>query len=176
MENEKDYKDWGDNFQTPINICKYMASFLPKNAGLILEPTSGKGNLVKELQPYGNVIVPDNIYKMLESKFDWIVMNPPFTPMKQGYEILYKCMEMTDNIIALMLYLTIINGEKRNSDIMNWGLKSITHLPRNTFKGARVQTCILEMKRGYNADTIFRTLPKLTTNALLLSSIFYMIT
>ena len=160
MYKEIEFKDWGDNFQTPERICKYMASFLPENAGLILEPTAGKGNLVKELERYGDVFAPDDFYKMSEVKFDWIVMNPPFTPMKQGYDILYKCMDMSDNIIALMPYLTIINGEKRTSDIMNWGLKSITHLPRSVFKGSRVQTCILEMKRGYNGDTIFKTLPK----------------
>ena len=59
-----------------------------------------------------------------------------------------------------MPYLTIINGEKRTQDIMNWGLKSITHLPRSIFKGSRVQTCILEMKKGFIGDTIFKTSPK----------------
>lgn len=157
----EDIQDWGNNFQTPENVCKYMTSFLPENAGLILEPTPGKGNLVKILEQYGKVYAPKDFYEIKNLKFDWIVMNPPFTPMKQGYEILYKCMEMTDNIIALMPYLAIINGEKRTQDIMNWGLKSITHLPRSTFKGSRVQTCILEMKRGFNNDTIFKTLPKL---------------
>jgi hypothetical protein len=138
-----------------------MASFLPKNAGLILEPTPGRGNLVKVLEQYGEVFSPNNFYEMTENRFDWIVMNPPFTPMKEGYDILYKCMDMSDNIIALMPYLTIINGEKRTNDIMKWGLKSITHLPRSTFKGSRVQTCILEMKRGYDGDTIFKILPKI---------------
>ena len=157
---DKDFKDWGNNFQTPEKICIYMSSFLPTNTGLILEPTAGKGNLVKQLQKYGDVFVPEDFYKMKENKFDWIVMNPPFTPMKQGYDILYKCMDMTDNIIALMPYLTIINGERRTHDIMEWGLKSITHLPRSVFKGSRVQTCILEMKKGYKGDTIFKTLPK----------------
>jgi hypothetical protein len=80
--------------------------------------------------------------------------------MKMGYEILYKCMDMSDNIIALMPYLAIINGEKRTNDIMSFGLKSITHLPRSVFKGSRVQTCILEMSKGYKGDTIFKTLPK----------------
>ncbi len=161
MDNsKKDFTDWGDNFQTPEHICKYMASFLVGNKGLILEPTAGKGKLVKELKQYGKVFVPDDFNKMTKNKFEWIVMNPPFSPMKQGYEILYKCMDMTDNIIALMPYLTIINGEKRTQDIMNWGLKSITHLPRSTFKGSRVQTCILEMKRGHQSETIFKTLPK----------------
>lgn len=157
---ENDNKDWGDHFQTPENICKYMASFLPKPAGLILEPTPGKGNLVNVLKEHGTVIYPINFESIENGKFDWIVMNPPFTPMKKGYEILYKCMDMTDNIIALMPYLTIINGERRTQDIMNWGLKSITHLPRSTFKGSRVQTCILEMNKGYKGDTIFKTLPK----------------
>ena len=158
---EEILKDWGDHFQTPEKICEYMGSFLPKNAGLILEPTPGKGKLVKILEQYGIVITPDDFYTMEKGRFDWIVMNPPFTPMKKGYEILYECMNMTDNIIALMPYLTIINGEKRTQDIMDWGLKSITHLPRSVFKGSRVQTCILEMSRGFDGDTIFKTLPKI---------------
>lgn len=145
-----------NDFQTPEHVCEYMASFLPKNAGLILEPTAGKGNLVKALKSYGKVIHPNNFYRMEETKFDWIVMNPPFSPMKKGYEILYKCMKMSDNIIALMPYLTIINGEKRTRDIINYGLKSITHLPRSTFKGSRVQTCILEMQKGFIGNTIFK--------------------
>lgn len=160
MKITNDNIDWGDNFQTPQSICKYMASFLPTNAGTILEPTAGKGNLVNELNKHGHVFAPDNFYDITHVEFDWIVMNPPFSPMKQGYYILYKCMEMTTNIIALMPYLTIINGEKRTNDIMNWGLKSITHLPRSTFKGSRVQTCILEMKKGYKEETKFKLLPK----------------
>ena len=157
----ENFEDWGDNFQTPENICEYMASFLPKSAGKILEPTPGKGNLVKALEKHGDVFVPDDFNKMPTKKFDWIVMNPPFSPMKQGYEILYKCMEMTDNIIALMPYLTIINGEKRRKDIMDFGLKSISHLPRSTFKGARVQTCVLEMKKGFVGQTVFKALPEI---------------
>jgi len=153
------------NFQTPIDVCDYMSSFLPTNAGKILEPTPGKGNLVKSLQKYGEVIAPDNFDNIDNERFDWIVMNPPFTPMKQGYDILYKCMDMTDNIIALMPYLTIINGEKRTNDIIKWGLKSITHLPRSIFKGSRVQTCILEMKRGYNGDIIWKKYEIFNTNS-----------
>lgn len=156
---EKEYKDWGDNFQTPQHVCEYMGSFLPSNAGTILEPTPGKGNLVKVLKKYGTVIEPINFSDVMGQKFDWIVMNPPFTPMKQGYDILYKCMDMSDNIIALMPYLTIINGDKRTKDIMKWGLKSITHLPRTTFKGTRVQTCILEMNKGFDGETTFKLLP-----------------
>lgn len=144
-----------NQFQTPVDVCKYMASFLPDNAGVILEPTKGLGYLVDAINKKGTVIAPDDFFAMEKMKFDWIVMNPPFTPMAQGYKILYDCMEMSDNIIALMPWLTLINGQKRTSDIMNFGLVSITHLPRSIFKGARVQTCILEMKRHYKGNTTF---------------------
>lgn len=150
--------DWGNHFQTPEHVCEYMASFLPDQAGSILEPTAGKGNLVKSLYKKGNVTAPEDFFTMEKQKFDWIVMNPPFTPMAQGYKILYACMEMSDQIIALMPWLTMINGEKRTKDIMRFGLKSITHLPRTIFKGSRVQTCILEMSKGYVGDTLFKTM------------------
>jgi type I restriction-modification system DNA methylase subunit len=155
MEKEG-FVDWGYNFQTPQNVCDYMASMVLVTKGIILEPTAGKGNLVKSLKKYGEVFVPKDFNTMPDQKFDYVVMNPPFTPMKQGYDILYRCMGMSDNIIALMPYLTIINGEKRTNDIFNFGLKSITHLPRSIFKGSRVQTCILEMKKGYKGETIFK--------------------
>lgn len=160
MKPKKNPKDWGDHFQTPEHVCEYMASLLPDNAGLILEPTPGKGKLVRALEKKGKVFSPKDFDRMKENKFEHVVMNPPFSPMKRGYEILYRCMGMTDSIIALLPYLAIINGEKRTNDIIAWGLKSITHLPRSVFNGSRVQTCILEMKRGWDKETIFKTLPK----------------
>ena len=144
------------DFQTPLEVCEYMASFLPDNAGDILEPTKGVGNLVSVLEKKGNVIAPDgNFFDMEKRKYNCVVMNPPFSPMKKGYDILYECMEMSDNIIALMPWLVLINGNKRTTDIMNFGLISITHLPRKVFNGARVQTCIMEMKKGYKGKTTF---------------------
>jgi len=132
-----------------------MASFLPNNAGKILEPTPGAGNLVHALRDKGTIIAPQDFFKLdkTEHEFDWIVMNPPFTPMQKGYEILYECMELSDNIIALMPWLTLINSQKRSAYIFEYGLKSITHLPRNVFKGSRVQTMIMEMQRGYTGET-----------------------
>ena len=142
-------------FQTPEKVCNYMSSFLPDNAGTILEPTSGLGNLVKALKHKGTVIEPQDFFAMEKQRFDWVVMNPPFTPMAKGYKILYESMEKSDNIIALMPWLTMINGQKRTSDIIEFGLVSITHLPRSIFNGARVQTCILQMSKGYNGKTEF---------------------
>lgn len=144
------------DFQTPENVCNYMASFLPQKAGFILEPTPGMGNLVKVCSRCGIVTAPEDFFKMEKTRFDWIVMNPPFTPMAVGYKILYECMEMSDNIIALMPWLTLINGAKRTKDIMDFGLVSITHLPRKIFDGNRVQTCILEMRKGYKGKTEFK--------------------
>lgn len=143
-----------DEFQTPLHICEYMAGFLPISAGRILEPTPGCGNLVSVLNGHGDVTAPVDFFE-IDGRFDWVVMNPPFTPMKLGYEILFKCMEMSDHIIALMPWLTMINSESRTKRIMEYGVRSITHLPRNVFKGSRVQTCILEMDRGWNSGTSF---------------------
>ncbi len=114
------HNNFSSDFQTPEKICKYMSSFLPENSGDILEPTKGLGNLVKALCEKGNVIAPDgDFFEMEKRRYDWVVMNPPFTPMKKGYQILYECMDMADNIIALMPWLTIINGQKRTNDILN---------------------------------------------------------
>lgn len=143
-------------FQTPTDVCNYMSSFLPANAGSILEPTPGMGNLVNAIKYKGRVTAPDNFFAMEFQRFDWIVMNPPFTPIKVGYDILYRCMEMSDNIIALMPWLTIINSHKRTRDILSFGLVSISHLPRNVFKGSRVQTCILHMKKDWAQSSIFK--------------------
>lgn len=133
-----------------------MAAFLPENAGLILEPTKGAGKLVNALAKKGQVVAPDDFFEMPKRRFDWVVMNPPFSPMQKGYKIMYDCMDMSDNIIAIMPWLTLINGHKRTSDIISFGLVSVTHLPRSTFEGARVQTCILEMRKGYTGLTLFR--------------------
>ena len=136
------------DFQTPPNVCDYMVSLLPAGVETVLEPTPGIGNLVRALKDY-KVTAPVNFWDV-SGTFHAVCMNPPFTPMPEGYKILYKVMEMTDVIIALMPWLTIINSQRRTSDIKEYGLKSITHLPRDIFKGSRVQTCILQMIKGYN--------------------------
>ena len=141
------------NFQTPEWVCKEMVKLIPQGTETILEPTHGFGNLVKELAGYA-VTVPDDFWKA-EGRYDAVVMNPPFSPMAEGYRILYRCMEMTDTIIAVMPWLTLINSERRTKDITKWGLKSVTHLPRWAFRGARVQCCILFMVKGYNGRTDF---------------------
>ena len=137
------------DFQTHEIICNYMVGLLPDGVSTVLEPTPGEGNLVRALALKGyNVTAPAEFWNVF-GRWDAVTMNPPFSPMEEGYRILEAVMNMTDTIIALMPWLTIINSEKRTEDIDRYGLKSVTHLPRSAFKGSRVQTCILEMRRGY---------------------------
>ena len=145
------------DFQTPIYVCDYMVSLLPPRCYKILEPTPGEGNLVRAIlkKDHGTEVHATKDFWKVEGVFDAIVMNPPFSPMDVGYKILDKCMEMSENIIALMPWLTMINSEKRTKKIMEFGLISITHLPRNVFKGSRVQTCILRMSKSYAGITSF---------------------
>lgn len=145
-----------NDFQTPIWCCKYMKTLIPDNVKTILEPTIGEGNIVNLLNDIYDVTAPKDFWKLKNNHFDCIIMNPPFTPMSLGYKILYRCMELSDNIIALMPWLTLINSERRTEDIIAFGLKSVTHLPRSTFKGARVQTCILELEKGHKGKIEFR--------------------
>ena len=132
------------DFQTPEWCCDYMVSLLDVHVmdnNKVLEPTPGEGNLVKALAKKGfEVTIPSDdfyTYDWMTERYDAVVMNPPFTPMKVGYDIFDKCMSTSDIVIALMPWLTIINSEKRAKKLSGFGLKSVTHLPRSTFKGSR---------------------------------------
>ena len=142
------------DFQTPEWLCEYMCSLVPKDAIFILEPTPGEGNLVRELERIGcSVLAPSNFWKIDPSlTFDAVVMNPPWSPNQYAYDFLYAVMEITDVIIALMPWYTLINGDRRTDDILDFGLKSVGHVYRRAFRGARVQPVLLEMMRGYRGD------------------------
>ena len=157
------------DFQTPLNVAEYMCSLIPEGTRSVLEPTPGLGNIVKFLSDY-DVTTPEDFFAIEKSKFDCIVMNPPFSSryaygmpiekkyegMKIGYYILTECMKMSDNIIALVPWFTLSDSDIRLKHIKRFGLKSIIALPRITFEYARIQTCIIELSKGYNEDTLFK--------------------
>jgi len=144
------------NFQTPIQVCEYMVSLLNQTYyESILEPTPGLGNLSNAAKSRGVVSSPGDFFQMGQERFDAIVMNPPFTPMELGYKILFSCMEMSDEIVALMPWLTLINSQKRTNTLMTFGMQSVTHLPRTIFKGSRVQCCVIHLVKNYSGKTIF---------------------
>lgn len=146
------------DFQTPEVVAKYMASMIPDNCGTILEPTPGIGNLVKAANLKGEIIAPEYFEDIQKgSRFDYAIMNPPFTPMAEGYRYLKEVMQMTDNIIALLPWFILINSERRINDIIEFGLVSVTHLPRKTFPGCRIQVCVLEMRKGFMGGTAFKS-------------------
>lgn len=145
------------DFQTPHNVAEYMASMIPDKAGTILEPHPGKGNLVSAVKSKGEVVAPSRYEDIpKDARFDWVIMNPPFTPSVKCYETFFEILNISDNIIALMPWLIIINSQQRAKQIIEFGLPSITHLPRKIFPGARVQCCILELRKGYKGETIFK--------------------
>jgi hypothetical protein len=144
------------DFQTPKVICKYMVSLLEKQEyDIILEPTPGEGNLANAAWEKGTVMSPHDFFELKYQRFDAVVMNPPFTPMALGYKILFSCLDMSDEIVALMPWLTLINSQKRADKLFAFGLKSVTHLPRTVFPGSRVQCCVLHLLKGYSKETVF---------------------
>jgi type I restriction-modification system DNA methylase subunit len=163
------------DFQTPPLVCRYMADLVKPQAQTVLEPTPGAGQLVKALIKKGfQVTAPSDFFALEKTAihhkftFDAICMNPPFSAksafnlpanlqgMRVGYCILKKCMQMTDNIVALMPWFTLTDSDVRTRDIYSFGLRSITSLPRATFGYSRIQTCILQMERGYKGPTEFK--------------------
>jgi hypothetical protein len=76
--------------------------------------------------------------------------------MRLGYWMLTECMKMSDSVIALMPWFTISDSDVRLRAIMRFGCISVTALPRATFQYARIQTVVLQLKKGFDGDTIFR--------------------
>jgi methylase of polypeptide subunit release factors len=162
------------DFQTPLEVARYMASMVPPLARKILEPTPGKGTIVyslKEINPAFEITAPEDFFALgKDSRFDCIVMNPPFSHkyaynvpthlnkagMRLGYHILLQCMQLSDRVIALMPWFTISDSDVRLRSLYKWGLKSITALPRKTFQFARIQTCVFELEKGYKGETAFK--------------------
>lgn len=179
----------GLDFQTPKDVCGFMASLIPSWCRTILEPTPGQGNLVTAAERLGfEVIAPPDYFLLDDSlKFDCVIMNPPFSSkyadltnakgdyskhgMRLGYHILKECMHKADNIIALMPWFTISDSDVRSRYLDGYGIKSLTSLPRSTFKYARIQTTILELERGYKGDTIFRFYDKVKREMLTLFTV-----
>lgn len=145
-------------FQTLPVVADYMASLVEDGCKTILEPTPGIGNLVRAVKAKGaKITAPKDFWKLpVGSRFDWAIMNPPFTPMVEGFRYLKAVMEMTDNITALLPWFILINSQRRIEAIMDYGLVGITHLPRKTFPGCRIQCCVLEMKKGFIGVTKFK--------------------
>lgn len=167
-------------FQTPLNVARYMAAMIPKNTRTLLEPTPGIGNLVTaslehfaEMKIGVDITTPEDFYLMEPKRFNCVIMNPPFSSLSAnlthapvgikgmvvGYDILDRCMEMSEHVIALMPWFTIIDSDLRLRKLKSFGLKSVTALPRKTFNYARIQTCVIELDWNYRGETIFKTLP-----------------
>jgi len=179
------------DFQTPVNVCEYMVSLIPdirsKLTGSmkILEPTPGIGNLVNAIENRFakindinyEITAPADFFLLEKQRFDCVVMNPPFSSksafmehapegmnkygMRLGYHILLECMEMSDIVIALMPWFTISDSDVRLRYLKDFGLKSLTALPRKTFQYARVQTVVIELNKGYTDQTEFKVFDRL---------------
>lgn len=161
------------DFQTPKAVAEYMTQLLPVDTYHVLEPTPGKGNIVAALNRWGifNITAPADWWELDKSlRFDAVVCNFPFSaktfwncPEKYkggGMAVLHDqlkvVMEMSDSVIALVPWFVLIDSDARTRAMLDYGLISVTSLPRKVFNYARIQTCILELCKGYGGITHFR--------------------
>lgn len=170
-----------NDFQTPPEVCKYMCGLIPEGTSSVLEPTPGNGNMLMYLRKYHVIYPKDNFFEMDKTRwFDCVVMNPPFSAkyafgvpehiqkygMRLGYHILTECMQMSDNVIALMPWFTISDSDVRLRFLKSYGLISVTALPRKTFQYARIQTVVLQLQKGFEGETAFKVYDLLNVNQL----------
>lgn len=126
-----------------------------------------------------NVTAPLDYWELDKGKrFDAIVGNLPFSSktffncppefagkgMIVAYEQLKVLMNMSENIILLMPWFTISDSDVRLRMLKQWGLVSVTALPRKTFQYARIQTCVLQLDHGYAGPTEFKVFDLLNLN------------
>lgn len=171
----------GTDFQTPHNVCEYMVSLLPEHVISVLEPTPGEGNLSGAAMRAGfQVTDPADYFLLGSSQYDAVIMNPPFSEkfailnnaphdftkhgMRLGYHILTECMERAPIVIALMPWFTISDSDVRLRMLKDYGLKSVTALPRKTFQYARIQTVVLELHKDYSGATEFKVFDRLNNH------------
>lgn len=159
-----------EHFQTPPIVAKYMVSLIKRDKAFsiehiatpwrdveVLEPTPGLGNLTSAIKEGGMAAIypAADFWDVVHCyvKFPYVVMNPPFNPVQEMERFVNRAMQLSDNVIALLPWTYFINSERRVGELFGFGLKSITHLPRKTFPGSRVQTAIFELKKGYTDPT-----------------------
>jgi len=139
------------DFQTPNWVCNLIVAEIPKlieHPDTILEPTVGKGNLVRAIHkryPSTTIHTPTDFFEF-DEHVDVVVGNPPFSPMSVGYDILERCFGLS------MPWLSVINSEKRTEMYRDQGLCKVIHLPRKAFSGSRVQTCVLVFQYAYDGE------------------------
>lgn len=156
------------NYQTPAPVCNYMVNLIAsqKQDITVLEPTPGNFNLVNAIVRAGyQCIFPRknhdfwlaNCNLKNNARYDYILMNPPFNPIADLIRFVCRATELSDNVIMLLPWNYIINSENRLKSLKSFGIVSITNLPRITFPNARVQTCIIQLKKEYIGVTEFKT-------------------
>lgn len=161
-----------NDFQTPLFVGEYMISLIPAGVKTVLEPTPGLGYLVQQLRNENYIVTAPEDYWLLDKslRFDAIISNLPFSEktffncpeeykglgMKVAYEQMKVLMQMSDNLVMLMPWFTISDSDVRLRMLKRYGLISVTALPRKTFQYARIQTCVLQLQKGYKGVTEFK--------------------
>lgn len=140
------------DFQTPLDLCRYIMSSvkIDKN-DIVLEPTKGTGNFIrifKELNLRYDTPEGDFFKYKTTKKYDFIIGNPPFTPMPLGYKILDICfdnlLKEDGELLFIMPILWLVNSTKRMKKYYPH-LKRIHLLDRTVFKGSRVQCAVFHL-------------------------------
>jgi hypothetical protein len=153
------------NFHTPQVVAEkmaFMAYMLCDKLEAVLEPCPGIGQLADALaKEFELVFMPIADYwdmkHLPDVVYDAVVLNPPFSPVKEIERFVMDAMERSKIVIALLPWTYIVNSERRLKVLQDFGLRTVISLPRKTFPGCRVQVCIIELEKGHEGPTYFQS-------------------
>lgn len=177
-----------DFYQTPEeDVKKFLrTSGLVPNAGLVLEPAAGDGNIVrclKELRPEAKIVagdiaqrefeldyVADFLTQPFKKEVDCIITNPPFT---HALEFIVKSLEICKGDVIMLLKVAFVAGQKRRALFERGHLKSIyvsssrinCYMPgvATSSTGRRTNSATLDMgwyvfNRNYKGEPVIKWL------------------
>ena len=150
-------KTINNSIETPDWLCQIMVNMIPQGVKEVLEPTPGKGNLVRVLKTNGYEVIAPEKFENLNNSYQCIVMNPPFTPSALAFEIFFSCLGKSDSIIAIMPW-SILNSDRRMKYLQVFGLVQFCAVSRNSFGPSSRGGVLLILQRHHTEPTIFRNI------------------
>ena len=127
-----------DDLNTPLNAIKALIPFIPQEVGVIWECCDPGNSLISTVLRENNYEVKssdiksgNNFLKTTDCFCDAIVTNPPFSLKTKFLE---KCFKL-DKPFALLLPLTSLGGQVRNSLFAHYGISVIILDKRIDFTG-----------------------------------------
>lgn len=143
----------GDRVFTPDWVAKDMTEHF-KPSGKVLEPFKGGGVFLKYLPDADWCEIEEGVdFFDNNSKYDWIISNPPYSKTRDCFRHSYK---VADNIVYLVPLRNIFSGHGFVKEIFEYGgIAEIRVYGTGGSLGFPMGNCVgaIYCKKGYDGQT-----------------------